>query len=66
MKSLPEPPTLMSIQLELRQKILLLTLDEDTFFKDIVIVVDELDHPDNLNLSKGPYVKRWPTAISDI
>lgn len=53
-----EPPTLMTIPLEFRQKILLFTLGDETFLKDIVIAIDDIDFSGKQKIPKGSHVKR--------
>lgn len=56
----------MNIPLELRQKILLLTLDDETLLKDIVIAMEDLDYASDHKVPKGSLVKRWAHTLSDI
>lgn len=56
----------MSIPLELRQKILLLALENENFLKDIAIAIDDLDYPEKLKIPKGSHVNRWVSSISNI
>jgi hypothetical protein len=61
-----EPPTLVNIPLELRQKIFLNTFDDEFIFKDIVIFIDVLGDFEENRGPKAPYIHKWASNLSAV